>query len=133
MGVARRNIVRELLCTGESTLSPQLFVIGVYIMDGPFYLRDSTITPVHPTLHCFPLSLSLSLSISPFLPLPLSLRSRGLREDLHYKYAPTGMHVRQYDVSLFLSLSLSALLLSSFLITLIMSICYMLLVFSSIY
>ena len=49
-------------------------------MDGPFYLRQ--LTPSNPP------------SPPPF----------DLREDLHYKYAPTGMHVRQYDGSLSFSL-----------------------------
>lgn len=62
-------------------LSPWLFVIGVYIMDGPFYPRQ--LTPPNPP------------SPPPF----------DLREDLHYKYVPTGMHVRQYDGSLFPFLS----------------------------
>lgn len=76
MGVSLRNIVRT-----EPTLSPWLFVIGVYIMDGPFYPRQ--LTPPNPP------------SPPPF----------DLREDLHYKYVPTGMHVRQYDGSLFPFLS----------------------------
>lgn len=65
----------------EPTLSPWLFVIGVYIMDGPFYPRQ--LTPPNPP------------SPPPF----------DLRQDLHYKYVPTGMHVRQYDGSLFPFLS----------------------------
>lgn len=63
-------------------------------MDGPFYLRDSTIIPRPSYPSLFP-ALLLSLCAP-----------RGLREDLHYKYAPTGMHVRQYDVSLSLSLNI---------------------------
>ena len=46
-------------------------------MDGPFYLCQ--LTPPEPTI---------------------STPAFDLREDLHYKYAPTGMHVRQYDGSL---------------------------------
>ena len=79
MGVSLRNIVRE---TAPSQLSLPGYLSSACISwNGPFYPRQ--LTPPNPP------------SPPPF----------DLREDLHYKYVPTGMHVRQYDGSLFPFLS----------------------------
>lgn len=110
MGVALRNIVREL--------HRSRFSVSLSLSPHPPSPAFSLSLPLPPSCS-LALSLAgylssaciswtaLSIYANPRASVPPASLPGSLREDLHYKYAPTGMHVRQYDVSLPFSFSVS--------------------------
>lgn len=106
MGVALRNIVREL---HRSRFSVSL-TLSSSSLTCLFSLSPSCSLALSLAGYLSSACISwtaLSIYANPRASVPPASLPGSLREDLHYKYAPTGMHVRQYDVSLPFSFSVS--------------------------